>query len=457
MSSEEENKKILVKAEIIDKGYKIEDFTNYIKRAKNQEEINLETWTIQEIASIIKDFINKKKSNNGTNITQNPEFTPVDILASTLKISDVSPLPKDDFVKTKVLQSPGKINEMYPISITEFEKVPGGVFSFTSFLFTIEVKELNTKRKRTYSDFEWIKTIIEKYYPTTYIPPLPVISFFHSYTDKYINKKVRYLNRFLTSLMENELVRKTKVFYDFISMSEEEFKDLIDTYKKKDDPPSTIKKYETLQGSVMINTGKEKDDFAEKIKFVINNRDLAYEKLNVALRDVIEEFEIVSQKINKLSVAFDDIKKTYSDNTDVQEVFNNYKEITSTWSHNYIKQKEVFKIEFKEFFKYVRSYTKDFSKMYNDFQTAKYNFMNQYIKYDDITNINEKDQKQLNKLRKKYGYNLNRVIEEYKLLNYHNTVIDFQNQLAILNSKKEILYSDFISCSNLLNVSLHPN
>ena len=119
------------------------------------------------------------------------------------------------------------------------------------------------------------------------------------------------------------------------------------------------------------------------------------------LRDVIEEFEIVSQKINKLSVAFDDIKKTYSDNTDVQEVFNNYKEITSTWSHNYIKQKEVFKIEFKEFFKYVRSYTKDFSKMYNDFQTAKYKFMKQYIKYDDIKNINEKDQKQLNKLRKK--------------------------------------------------------
>ena len=163
MSSEEENKKILVKAEIIDKGYKIEDFTNYIKRTKNQEEINLETWTIQEIASIIKDFINNKKSNNGTNITQNPEFTPVDILASTLKISDVSPLPKDDFVKTKVLQSPGKIIEMYPISITECENVPGGVFSFTPFLFTIEVQELHTKRKRTYSAFEWIKTIIEKY------------------------------------------------------------------------------------------------------------------------------------------------------------------------------------------------------------------------------------------------------------------------------------------------------
>lgn len=456
MSTEEETKRILVKTEIIDKGYKIDDFTNFIKRIKHSDEINLETWTIQEINSIIKDFINEKekRSNNGG---INPEFTPVDILASTLKITDVAPLPKDDFVKTKVLQSPGKINEIYPISITEFEKVPGGVFSFTSFLFTIEVKELNTKRKRTYSDFEWIKTILEKYYPTTYIPPLPVISFFHTYTDEYINKKVRYLNRFLTSLMENELVRNTKVFYDFISMSEEEFKDLIDTYKKKDDPPSTIKKYETLHGRVLINTGKEKDDFAEKIKYIMNNRDSAYEKLNVALREVIEEFDIVSQKINKLSGAFDEMKKVYNDNAEVQSVFNNYKEITRTWSENYIKQKDVFKLEFKEFFKYIRSYTKDFLKFYDDFQTAKYDFMNQYIKYDDIGNINEKVQKQLNKLRKKYGYNLNRVIDEYKILNHHNTVIDFQNQLAILNSKKDILYSDFITCSNLLNVVINPN
>ena len=456
MSTEEESKRLLVKTEIIDKGYKIDDFTNFIKRIKRSDEINLETWTIQEISSIIKDFINEKR-NESTNANVNPEFTPVDILASTLKISEIAPLPKDDYVKTKVLQSPNKINEMYPISITEFEKVPGGVFSFTSFLFTIEVKELNTKRKRTYTDFQWIKTLLEKYYPTTYIPPLPVISFFHSYTDEYINKKVRYLNRFLTSLMENELVRNTKVFYDFISMSEEEFKDLIDTYKKKDDPPSTIKKYETLQGRVLINTGKEKDDFAEKIKYIINNRDSAYEKLNIAIREVIDEFDVVSQKINKLSGAFDEMKKAYSDNIEVQSVFNNYKEITSIWSQNYIKQKDVFKLDFKEFFKYVRSYTKDFLKFYNDFQTAKYDFMNQYIKYDDIGNINEKDQKMLNKLRKKYGYNLNKVIDEYNKLNNHNTVIDFQNQLTILNGKKDILYADFITCSNLLKVAIDPN
>ena len=163
-----------------------------------------------------------------------------------------------------------------------------------------------------------------------------------------------------------------------------------------------------------LTSGKEKDDFAEKIKYIINNRDSSYEKLNIAIREVIDEFDVVSQKINKLSGAFDELKKAYSDNIEVQNVFTNYKEITSRWSQNYIKQKDVFKLEFKEFFKYVRSYTKDFLKFYDDFQTAKYDFMNQYIKYDDIGNINEKDQKMLNKLRKKYGYNLTTIYSYLK-------------------------------------------
>ena len=42
MSTEEESKRILVKTEIIDKGYKIDDFTNFIKRIKRSDEINLE-------------------------------------------------------------------------------------------------------------------------------------------------------------------------------------------------------------------------------------------------------------------------------------------------------------------------------------------------------------------------------------------------------------------------------
>ncbi len=43
MSTEEESKRILVKTEIIDKGYKIDDFTNFIKRIKRSDEINLES------------------------------------------------------------------------------------------------------------------------------------------------------------------------------------------------------------------------------------------------------------------------------------------------------------------------------------------------------------------------------------------------------------------------------
>ena len=107
-------------------------------------------------------------------------------------------------------------------------------------------------------------------------------------------------------------------------------------------------------------------------------------------------------------------------------------------------------MEFKEFFKYVKTYSNDFLKLYNDYQNAKYAFMNQYIKYDDITTVSSKEQKNLNKLRKQYGYQLNRVIEEYNLLNSHHTYLDFENHLKILNEKQSILFQDYLSSNSFL-------
>ena len=72
------------------------------------------------------------------------------------------------------------------------------------------------------------------------------------------------------------------------------------------------------------------------------------------------------------------------------------------------------------------------------------------IKYDDITTVSSKEQKNLNKLRKQYGYQLNRVIEEYNLLNSHHTYLDFENHLKILNEKQSILFQDYLSSNSFL-------
>lgn len=455
MSQDDEAKKNLVQKEIIEKKYNLDDFISFIRMSRGTDAINLETWSFDEIESTIKEFHNEKeKRNSENNSLNNQEFITIDQPNTNLQISnELNQLQKDDFIKTKMPNL--KEAKLYSISdlsidITDYERKSGGLLGFSTFVFKIEVPEIKATAKRTFSDFEWLKKTLENYYPTTYIPPLPEFSFFRKYTDNYIKKKIRYLNKFLFSLMQNVLIRSSKFFLDFVTMSEEEFKDVVDNFKKNYDPPTTIKKFVTLKGFVDISTKKEKDDYAEKLKFIINDKTKAYENVNAALKDVVSEFDIVSDKMHKLSLAFNDLKKAYDDNLYVQTIFSNYKEITNIWSKNYVQQKDLFKLEFKEFFKYVKAYTNDFLKLYNEYQTAKYAFMDQYIKYDDIKTISSKEQKILNKLRKQYGYQLNRLIEEYDLLNSHHTYLDFENHLKILNEKQRILFQDYLSCASFL-------
>ena len=455
MSQDDEAKKNLIQKEIIEKKYNLDDFISFIRVSIGTNTINLETWTYDEIEATIKEFHNEKeKRRSENNSVNNQEFITIDQPNTNLQIpSESDQLSNDDFIKTKAPNL--KEAKLYKISdlsieITNYERKSGGLLGFSTFVFTIEVPEIKASAKRTFSDFEWLKKTLEKYYPTTYIPPLPELAFFHKYTDNYIKKKVRYLNKFLSSLMQNVLIRSSKIFLDFVTVSEEEFKDIIDNFKKNDDPPTTIKKFVTLRGFVDISTQKEKDDYAEKLKFIINDKVKAYENVNAALKEVISEFDVVSDKMHRLSLAFDEMKKSYNDNLYVQTIFSNYKEISNIWSKNYLQQKDLFKLEFKEFFKYVKTYSNDFLKLYNDYQNAKYAFMNQYIKYDDITTVSSKEQKNLNKLRKQYGYQLNRVIEEYNLLNSHHTYLDFENHLKILNEKQSILFQDYLSSNSFL-------
>ena len=115
------------------------------------------------------------------------------------------------------------------------------------------------------------------------------------------------------------------------------------------------------------------------------------------------------------------------------------------------KQKEIFQIEFKEFFKFIYSYTSDYMKFYTDYDNAKYDFMTHYLSYDDINSIKKIEQKELNKLRKRYGFCLNRLISEYDIL--INVIIagEFRNHLEKLNEKKEILFQDFQNCIHLFD------
>ena len=312
------------------------------------------------------------------------------------------------------------------------------------------MKELDSKVERSFSDFIWLKKTLETFYPTAYIPPIPKIPFFHKTNDNYLKRKKRYFNKFLICLSQNILIRSTPIFLDFLTSNEEELNNVKETYYNEE-PPTSIKKYMTLNGYVNIETGKEKDDYAEKIKNSILKKNNSFIDLNKALKEIIFQFQIFSEKMIQVSNSFSQLANNFNDNIQVKNILNNYKNITQNWSEGYKKQKDIFQIEFKEFFKYIHSFISDFMKFYTEYDNAKYDFMTLYLSYDDINLIKKVEQKELNKLRKKYGFCLNRLISEYDKLNNIILSNNFRNHLEKVNEKRDSLFQDLNNCLRLFD------
>jgi len=502
MEDEEINiKKELFQNEIVNKEYNIDEFTEYVQQKTGNENIDFSNWSIDDMKIIINNFQNYKlqlNNNNNNNdkeneiqknetenekqnknqieiINEKEEDNEKNIeeqinnINNKLKKNEEQPeklilnknyhsnknlsqlkLKSGEEIKTKIANNYKLHSINQDIFITGFEK-ENGIFT-TNYLFKIEINDFNTIVKRNFNDFVWLKKTLEKFYPNTFIPPLPKMPFFKSYTDDFINKKMRYLNKFLTSLSHNILILSSDIFYSFLTS--EKIEKLKEDYSAIEEP-SSYKKLYTVEGILNITTGKEKDDLAKKILKNIKKRDIYFKKLNTNLKDLINEFDVVCKKMKTVSKDFKNMAKVFDDNQTISKTFINYEKIIQTWSSFYSKLKISFNNDFKEFFKFFHEYSNSYIKYYDDYNIAKYKFASNYVYYENINFIGKKELKELNKLRKNYGFTINRLIDEYKQMN-NIMVSNMKNQITKLE-ESYLEFNEITNCLNLLKEGINEN
>jgi hypothetical protein len=439
MDEEElKKKKELFQQEILNKQYNVDEFTEYIKQNTGMGEINFSNWSLEDMRNIIKNFQDLKEAPEN----QNSEKKEKSLEQMGYKVGEA--------ITTKIANNVKLRNLNQDTFITGFEK-ENGIFT-TNYLFKIEINNFNTTVKRNFNDFVWLKKTLEKFYPNTFIPPLPKMPFFKSYTDDFINKKMRYLNKFLTSLSHNILILSSDIFYSFLTS--EKIEKLKEDYSAIEEP-SSYKKLYTVEGILNIKTGKEKDDLAKKILKNIKKRDIYFKKLNTNLKDLINEFDVVCKKMKTVSKDFKNMAKVFDDNQTISKTFINYEKIIQTWSSFYSKLKISFNNDFKEFFKFFHEYSNSYIKYYDDYNIAKYKFASNYVYYENINFIGKKELKELNKLRKNYGFTINRLIDEYKQMN-NIMVSNMKNQITKLE-ESYLEFNEITNCLNLLKEGINEN
>jgi hypothetical protein len=439
MDEEElKKKKELFQQEILNKQYNVDEFTEYIKQNTGMGEINFSNWSLEDMRNIIKNFQDLKEAPEN----QNSEKKEKSLEQMGYKVGEA--------ITTKIANNVKLRNLNQDTFITGFEK-ENGIFT-TNYLFKIEINDFNTTVKRNFNDFVWLKKTLEKFYPNTFIPPLPKMPFFKSYTDDFINKKMRYLNKFLTSLSHNILILSSDIFYSFLTS--EKIEKLKEDYSAIEEP-SSFKKLYTVEGILNITTGKEKDELAKKILKNIKKRDIYFNKLNTNLKDLINEFDVVCKKMKTVSKDFKNMAKVFDDNQTISKTFINYEKIIQTWSSFYSKLKISFNNDFKEFFKFFHEYSNSYIKYYDDYNIAKYKFASNYVYYENINFIGKKELKELNKLRKNYGFTINRLIDEYKQMN-NIMVSNMKNQITKLE-ESYLEFNEITNCLNLLKEGINEN
>ena len=438
-----EKKQNYLRKEIIDKGYSPDDFANYLIKIKGENGADLNSWSIEELYYIVPQFQESQefqKTNNDKNILnfneiqeQDTEYLgnddDEDLWGNKIpKIKKISCI-----VKCKKMENSELITnkEKLKIIISNAEIKKDGIFSASYYEFTINNKLLNIEFKRKMNDFIWLKKKLTSLYPNAFIPPLP--KFKIKKDEKYILKKIYYLQCFIDYIINNDLLLSSKLFYDFISLSISEFQKTKD-YFDKVKPPKGLDDIITLDGTLDIAIIPDIDKKAYIINNEISKKIELFNKLNFGLKEIINQMQIMKQNYMQLSNIFEELnqfwlKSEIVKNDKMNKNFLKLKDLFKNYADGYDNKINYFNIDIRQFFKYMRNELNEFDYLYKNYNNVRITF----IDVTDRKNIDFDDN--FKGLKRNFGYNLNIVFNEYQKLHsthYFRTKEHFNNISKII-------------------------
>jgi sorting nexin-7/30/sorting nexin-8 len=96
-------------------------------------------------------------------------------------------------------------------TVTKFDKREGGMFEQSYVAYHIHTPALAKTVERRYSDFEWLKDMLQWLHPGLPVPPIAKKGQFRRYDDKHLKKRMMILEMFVNKLLEIPQLRAEPV------------------------------------------------------------------------------------------------------------------------------------------------------------------------------------------------------------------------------------------------------
>jgi len=415
-----------LRKEIIDKGYSPEDFANYLKKIKGENGTDLNLWSIEELYYVVPQFQESQehqKQNNKNNFSKYEENIEQDTDYLGEEDGDLwgNKMPKKNankkincIINCKKLEKSELVTnrDKMKIILTNAEIKKEGLFSSSYYEIAIKNEYLNIEIKRKMNDLIWLKKKLTSFYPNLFIPPLPKLKI--KKDEKYTKKKIYYLQCFIDYIINNDILLSSKIFNDFISLPDSEFQNSKQAYDKTE-PPKGLNDMITIDGTFDIAIIPDIDKKAYIIKTEIQKKTELFNKLNVCLKETINQMLIMKQKLNQLSSIFEELSKLYSKseiviNDNMNKNFIKLKDLFNKYDEEQNNKIKYFEIEIRRFFKYMKYEVNEFEYLYKIYDEARTTFVDVTDKKKIVFDDNFKG------LKKYFGFTLNSVFKEYQNL-----------------------------------------
>ena len=363
LDNEIQAKQTLLQNEIVNKNIDKASFINYCLNKKEKGD-DLNNWTLAELEEIIKEFtLTQIQHNQITELLSNKmEEENNELKKENLeKIEKFNALEEKDgndkIIQCRKLEKCELNDKTINVTIKNPKKVDGGIFGSNYVLYEIHTEPTGWTVSRRYSDFDLLRILLSKYFPSYNMPPLPNKKMGNRRFDMdFILKRMKFLNQFIKNVVKNEDFKASEILITFLSYQDRcKFESKFKEYQTQI-PSPYVEDYKNLEGIVKISYDDINQKYFTNISKYFNLQEQIFQKLNFSMKRFYNNMTTACNDLTEVHKYYDILHVLNTRVLMKPIITKTYEELASffdNWKKVLIKQKELVKNHMKDFFKYV--------------------------------------------------------------------------------------------------------
>ncbi len=368
-------KQQLLQTEIMDKNYDKNSFINFCLSKKENGD-DLSNWTFSELQEIIKEFASTQQqpqqpveqlttlqdqivSQNAQNPQEGEEINKESVEQIEKFNADEAKTFKEKVLDCKKLPKTELSDKNITVEIKNpTEKSGGMIFSKNFIMYDVITTPLNWSVQRRYSDFDALRQILAKYYPSYHIPPLPGKKITNRRFDlDFIMKRMKFLNLFINNVLKREEFKASEFLVAFLSYTDRgKFEAKIKEFQTQV-PSSYVEDYKNLEGKVIISHDEGNEKYFNNIAKYFRLQRQIFEKLNHGIKGFYNSLTSACDSLQEVHKYFEIMHVLNTRVLMKQTITKSFEELGfffDNWKKVLIKQKELIRVHMKDFYKYVK-------------------------------------------------------------------------------------------------------